>query len=69
MVRVAKETGRATQVSIFNSNSVASQQVHQVMSSGVIGPVRSIDIWTKRASAFWKQDFPHQRLRMKFLTG
>jgi len=55
MARVAKETGRATQVSIFNSDSVASQQVHDLLGSGVIGPVRSIDIWTKRASAFWKQ--------------
>ena len=55
MVRVAKETGRSTQVSIFNSDSVASKQVHDLLNSGVIGPVRSIDIWTKRASSFWKQ--------------
>jgi predicted dehydrogenase len=55
MVRVAKETGRATQVSIFNSDSIASKQVHDLLRSGVIGPVRSIDIWTKRASSFWKQ--------------
>jgi predicted dehydrogenase len=55
MVRVAKETGRATQVSIFNYNSVASSQVQQLMRDGAIGAVRSIDIWTKRASAFWKQ--------------
>jgi len=55
MVRVAAETGRATQVSIFNSDSVASKQVHDLLKSGVIGPVRSINIWTKRASAFWKQ--------------
>lgn len=55
MVRVAAETGRATQVSIFNSDSVASKQVHDLLNSGAIGPVRSIDIWTKRASAFWKQ--------------
>jgi predicted dehydrogenase len=55
MKRVAAETGRATQVSIFNSDSVASKQVHDLLNSGVIGPVRSIDIWTKRASAFWKQ--------------
>jgi predicted dehydrogenase len=47
MVRVAKETGRATQVSIFNSNSEASRQVQKLLSGGVIGPVRSIDIWTK----------------------
>ena len=58
MVRVARETGRATQVSIFNSDSTASQQVHDLLSSGAIGPVRSIDIWTKRASAFWKQGLP-----------
>ncbi len=58
MVRVANETKRATQVSIFNSNSPESQQVHNLLSSGVIGPVRSIDIWTKRASAFWKQGLP-----------
>ena len=35
MVRVAKETGRSTQVSIFNSDSVASKQVHDLLNSGV----------------------------------
>ena len=55
MERVALETGRATQVSIFNSNRAASRQVHDLLASGVIGPVHSVDIWTRRASAFWKQ--------------
>jgi predicted dehydrogenase len=55
MARVAQETGRATQVSIFNSDSQASRQVKQILDGGAIGAVRSIDIWTKRASAFWKQ--------------
>jgi predicted dehydrogenase len=55
MARVAKETNRATQVSIFNSDSTASKQVHELITTGAIGSVRSIDIWTKRASAFWKQ--------------
>ncbi len=55
MARVAAETKRATQVSIFNSDSTASRQVHDLVASGVIGPIHSIDIWTKRASAFWKQ--------------
>ena len=58
MPRVAKETKRATQVSIFNSDSEASRQVHDVIQSGAIGSVRSIDIWTRRASAFWKQGLP-----------
>ncbi len=55
MAQVAKETGRATQVSIFNSDAPSSVQVHDLLASGIIGPVKSIDIWTKRASAFWKQ--------------
>jgi predicted dehydrogenase len=55
MAQVANETGRATQVSIFNSDSEASRQVQSLVSAGVIGPLRSIDIWTKRPSAFWKQ--------------
>jgi predicted dehydrogenase len=55
MARVAAETGRATQVSIFNSNQPASKQVHDILASGAIGAVRSIDIWTKRASKFWLQ--------------
>jgi predicted dehydrogenase len=55
MVRVAAETGRATSVSIFNSNQPASKQVHDILASGAVGPVRSIDIWTKRASKFWLQ--------------
>ncbi len=58
MERVAKETGRATQVSIFNSNTLASRQVHDLIRSGVIGQVQSVDIWTRRASAFWKQGLP-----------
>ena len=55
MVRVAAKNGRATQVSIFNSNLPAAQQVRDILTSGKIGPVRSIDIWTKRASKFWHQ--------------
>ena len=55
MARVAKDTGRATQVSIFNSDSAASRQVHDLLNSGAIGTVKTIDIWTKRASSFWKQ--------------
>ena len=55
MARVAKETGRATQVSIFDSDSAASKQVHDLLATGAIGSVRSIDIWTKRSSSFWKQ--------------
>jgi predicted dehydrogenase len=58
MARVAQETKRATQVSIFNSDSAASKQVHDLIAGNAIGPVRSIDIWTKRASAFWKQGLP-----------
>ena len=58
MERVALETGRATQVSIFNSNTLASRQVHDLIGAGAIGPVRSVDIWTRRASAFWKQGLP-----------
>lgn len=55
MVRVAQETKRATQVSIFNSDSAASRQVHDLLATGVVGRIQSIDIWTKRASSFWKQ--------------
>jgi predicted dehydrogenase len=58
MARVAAETHRATQVSIFNSNLAASKQVHDIIANGAIGPVRSIDIWTKRASKFWLQGLP-----------
>ena len=69
MVRVSNETKRATQVSIFNSNSPESQQVRNLLSSGVIGPVRSIDIWTSVPRHSGSRDFPHQRMRMKFLRG
>jgi predicted dehydrogenase len=55
MVRVAAETRRATQVSIFNSSLPASKQVHDILATGSIGAVGSIDIWTKRASKFWLQ--------------
>ncbi|MBB5060936.1 putative dehydrogenase [Granulicella aggregans] len=55
MVRVAAQTHRATQVSIFNSNLPASHQIHDILTSGAIGSVRSVDIWTKRASKFWLQ--------------
>ncbi len=55
MARVAKETGRATQVSIFNSQTPASLRVIEMVQGGAIGPVHRVDIWTRRASAFWKQ--------------
>ena len=55
MARVAAETHRATQVSIFNSNRPPAAQVQTLLASDAIGPVRSVDIWTKRASKFWIQ--------------
>ncbi len=55
MARVAAETKRATQVSIFNSCLPPAQQIHGLLAADAIGTVRSIDIWTKRASRFWIQ--------------
>ena len=55
MARVAAETRRATQVSIFNSNLPPAKEIHDLLAADAIGPVRSIDIWTKRASRFWLQ--------------
>jgi predicted dehydrogenase len=55
MAKVAKETGRATQVSIFNSQTPESKRVIDLAQSGAIGQVHRVDIWTTRASAFWKQ--------------
>jgi hypothetical protein len=58
MAIVAKETGRATQVSIFNSQTPNSLRVIDLLQSGAIGPVHRVDIWTRRAAAFWKQGLP-----------
>ena len=58
MARVAKETGRATQVSIFNSQTAESRRVIELVRSGAIGAVHRVDIWTTRASSFWKQGLP-----------
>jgi len=55
MTRVAHETRRATQVAIFNSNLPAAKKIHDMLEAGAIGPVHSVDIWTKRASRFWLQ--------------
>lgn len=55
MVRVAQETGRATQVAIFNSNLPPARQIRDLLAADAIGTVRSVDIWTKRASRFWFQ--------------
>ena len=55
MAKVAQETGRATQVSIFNSQTADSRRVIDMLHGGAIGPVHRVDIWTTRAAAFWKQ--------------
>jgi Oxidoreductase family, NAD-binding Rossmann fold/Oxidoreductase family, C-terminal alpha/beta domain len=55
MAKVAKETGRATAVSIFNAGTADSRQVIDTIHSGSIGRVDRVDIWTKRPAAFWKQ--------------
>lgn len=55
MAEVAQAKGRATQVSVFNSSSPVSKFVIHALQSGVIGPVRKVDIWTSRASAYWQQ--------------
>ena len=58
MAKVAKETGRATQVSIFNARTPASLNVIHLIQSGVVGTVHSVDLWTNRPAAFWKQGLP-----------
>ena len=55
MARVAKETGRANAVSIFNAQTAESRRIIDLVRGGAIGPVHRVDIWTTRASAFWKQ--------------
>ncbi len=55
MATVAKETGRANAVSIFNAQTPESRRVIDIVQSGTIGAVDRVDIWTTRASAFWKQ--------------
>lgn len=55
MVEVAKSAQRANQVSIFNSSTPESKRVIETVQSGVLGPVRKVDIWTRRPAAFWKQ--------------
>lgn len=56
MVRVAAETKRATSVSIFNAQAPAAAQIREAI--GQIGAVHAVDIWTTRASSFWKQGLP-----------
>ena len=55
MARVAKETKRAAAVSIFNAQTGDSRRVIDMVRGGAIGHVHRVDIWTTRASAFWKQ--------------
>ena len=55
MASVAKETGRATAVSIFNAQTPESRRIIDIIQSGTIGAVDRVDIWTTRASSFWKQ--------------
>jgi predicted dehydrogenase len=55
MAKVARETGRATSVSIFNAQTADSRRVIDMVRGGAIGQVHRVDIWTTRASAFWKQ--------------
>ncbi len=58
MAQVARETKRATQVSIFNSDMPKSKGVHDLITSGIIGDVHTIDIWTRRPGGFWPQGMP-----------
>lgn len=58
MAQVAHETRRATQVSIFNSDLPKSKAVHDLITSGIIGSVSTIDIWTRRPGGFWPQGIP-----------
>jgi predicted dehydrogenase len=55
MAEVAQTSKRATQVSVFNSASPVSKFVIKALQDGIIGTVRKVDIWTSRASAYWKQ--------------
>lgn len=55
MAEVAGQTKRATQVSVFNSQTPESLRVIKLLGDGTIGPVTRVDLWTTRASSFWRQ--------------
>ncbi len=58
MAKVASETGRATQVAVFNAQTAESRRVIDLLHGGAVGRVHRVDIWTRRAAAFWKQGLP-----------
>jgi predicted dehydrogenase len=53
MAEVAKQTGRATQVAVWNSSSDATRVLCEWIAAGAIGPVREVHNWTNRPS--WPQ--------------
>ncbi|HXE80335.1 MAG TPA: Gfo/Idh/MocA family oxidoreductase, partial [Vicinamibacterales bacterium] len=53
MARVARETGRATQVAVGNQASEATRLLCEWIWSGAIGPVREVVNWSSRP--FWPQ--------------
>ena len=56
MTRVAKETGRVTQVGNAGHAGEGLRLTREWISAGIIGAVSEVHCWSDRPGTFWKQD-------------
>jgi predicted dehydrogenase len=58
MARVAKETGRVTQMGNQGHSREGTRRINEWIAAGVIGPVREVHIFTNRPVNYWAQGIP-----------
>ncbi len=58
LARTARETRVVTQMGNQGHSMDGTRRINELIAAGVIGPVRSVHVWTDRPQRFWAQGIP-----------
>jgi predicted dehydrogenase len=58
LARTARETKVVTQMGNQGHSLEGTRRINELIAAGVIGPVRSVHVWTDRPQRFWAQGIP-----------
>ncbi|HEY2066790.1 MAG TPA: Gfo/Idh/MocA family oxidoreductase [Gemmatimonadaceae bacterium] len=58
LARTARETKVVTQMGNQGHSFEGTRRINELVAAGVIGPVRSVHVWTDRPARYWAQGIP-----------
>jgi hypothetical protein len=69
LARTARETKVVTQMGNQGHSFEGTRRINELIAAGVIGPVRSVHVWTDRPARYWAQGIPRPSQEATAPTG